>query len=111
MSYNLNARDELLQILKEHNLIIKCAKINYGEQWDDEEKVPEYILKVGYNKEDYNKFLNELNFDYDSGFGGQRLFGKIWLTNNTWLSRGEYDGSEWWEYNILPEIPKECLND
>ena len=104
-----NAKEELLRLLKEYNLTIKCAKINH-EDWRGEID-SNIILKVGYNEEDYAKFLNELNFDYDSGFGGQRLFGEVWLTNDTWLSRGEYDGSEWWEYNVLPEIPKECLND
>ena len=106
---NLNARDELLQVLKENNIVVKCAKINH-EDWRDNTDI-DILLKIDYNEEDYAKFLNELNFDYDSGFGGQRLFGEVWLTNNTWLSRGEYDGSEWWEHNVLPEIPKECLND
>jgi hypothetical protein len=33
----------------------------------------------------------------------------VWLDDGTWLSRGEYDGSEWWEHNQLPTIPYECL--
>lgn len=103
-----NAKEELIQILKEHNLTIKCAKLNH-EDWRNDTNI-NIILKVDYTEKDYVKFLDEMNFNYDSGFGGQRLFGEVWLTNNTWLSRGEYDGSEWWEYNVLPEIPKELLN-
>lgn len=38
-----------------------------------------------------------LDFDYDSGYGGQELFGHIWYADGTWSNRGEYDGSEWWE--------------
>ena len=28
-----------------------------------------------------------------------------------WLTRGEYDGSEWWDLNYMPEIPKEVIDD
>lgn len=52
--------------------------------------------------------LEELDsIEYDSSYGGQELFGTVWLTDGTWLSRGEYDGSEWWEHNVRPPIPDE----
>ena len=38
-------------------------------------------------------FLNDLNFEYDSGYGGQELYGTVWFKDNTWAGRGEYDGS------------------
>ena len=44
-----------------------------------------------------------LDFDYDDGYGGQELFGYIWYTDGTWSERGEYDGSEWWEYKKRPD--------
>jgi hypothetical protein len=28
------------------------------------------------------------------------------MEENTWLERGEYDGSEWWEHNKCPKIPE-----
>ena len=32
----------------------------------------------------------------------------IWLMEEgTWIERGEYDGSEWWEYRECPSIPDE----
>jgi len=41
--------------------------------------------------------------EYDSGYGapevGQDL---ILVGNDFWLSRAEYDGSEWWEFNRMP---------
>ena len=40
-----------------------------------------------------------------SGYGGQELFGTIWYEDGTWSDRGEYDGSEWWNYNKCPDIP------
>ena len=46
--------------------------------------------------------IADLDFEYDDGYGGQVLFGYIIFKDGTWLSRGEYDGSEWWEYNKTP---------
>ena len=45
-----------------------------------------------------------MNFEYDNGFGGQELYGTIWLKDGTWCTRGEYDGSEWWEHHERPDI-------
>ena len=51
----------------------------------------------------WSKFKAMSNFEYDSGFGGQEIatdlvvVGKKW-----WLERHEYDGSEWWEFKVLP---------
>ena len=100
-----NAKKELLNAVKD-TAKIKCASIRYGS-WEDE--VSQKILKLNHSEEDYNEFLNSLDFTYDDGYGGQELYGTVWLEDGTWLSRGEYDGSEWWEHNVLPAIPTECL--
>ena len=31
--------------------------------------------------------------------------GTIWYTDGTWSDREEYDGDEWWEHRVCPEIP------
>lgn len=55
---------------------------------------------------DWDYFAANANFKYDGGFGAEFInrdlvvVGKDW-----WLERHEYDGSEWWEYKKLPEIP------
>lgn len=102
-----NARDEMLELLKGKE--IKCAEVTTGKNLYDEDERRTIVLKVGHNEEDYAKFLNDLNFKYDSGYGGQELYGTVWFKDNTWAGRGEYDGSEWWEEYSLPEIPKELL--
>ena len=102
-----NARTELLEAI-ENEAELKCAKITFGYSYSGEEK-PTYRLKLGYSKDDLEAFLNSLDFEYDSGYGGQELFGTLWLKDGTWLSRGEYDGSEWWEHNSLPEIPTDII--
>jgi len=33
----------------------------------------------------------------------------VWLTNGVWLDRGEYDGAEWWEHHVYPQIPYNLL--
>jgi hypothetical protein len=58
-------------------------------------------------KDEWNEFLNKLDFEYDSGYGSQELFGTIWYEDGTWSDRGEYDGSEWYEYHMCPEVPSE----
>jgi len=103
----MSAKKELKNTLKNVAEIL-CAKIEFDKDWND--KVQKTIkLSCNYSKEQLEQFYKELDFDYDSGYGGQMLFGIVWLKDGTWLSRGEYDGSEWWEHNKLPSIPKELL--
>lgn len=101
-----NAKTELLEELKDCAKI-KCAKITTGRDWMDDDERKIINLKTDYSDDDYHSFLNELNFEYDGGYGGQELFGNVWLEDGTWLERGEYDGSEWWEHKVCPDIPKE----
>jgi len=57
---------------------------------------------------DFNKFKEYANKigDYDNGYGGAEVpeETEIVFKDGTWLSRSEYDGSEWWEYNRTPTI-------
>ena len=102
----MNAQVELLERL-EFGAKIKCASIQYEDGYFSN---PKYmVLKLNYSENEYEAFLKSLDFNYDHGYGMQYLYGTVWLEDGTWLSRGEYDGSEWWEHNILPEIPEECL--
>ena len=107
----MNAKKELLDLLINNNLTIKCANIEtQSDQYDF--NTEEYVscgrkcnLKVNYTPEEYNSFIESLDFEYYDGYGGQELFGTVWLTDGTWLGRNEYDGSEWWSHYFLPTIP------
>jgi hypothetical protein len=81
-----------------------CAYVrNIRHYYDDD---PTSIsLKLGYTEEQYSNFMLDLDFTYDDGFGGQQLDGKIWFKDGTWADRGEYDGSEWWQYHKCPQVP------
>jgi hypothetical protein len=99
-----NAKQELQEEL-EGKAKVKCASITYG---CNEYKGSKKVLKLNYTNDEYSEFLNSLDFEYDRGYGSQEIYGIVWLEDGTWLSRGEYDGSEWWDYNVLPNIPDDC---
>lgn len=101
----MNAKIELLNRLKDVPYKVKCAKIQTKGKWGNDVRI--YSLKCNYTSEGWDKFLNSLDFNYNNGYGGQELYGTVWFENGTWLSRGEYDGSEWWELNETPGIPEE----
>ncbi len=47
------------------------------------------------------EFLKISDFEYDRGFGAQEIANDliIYFKDKSYISRGEYDGSEWWEFN------------
>jgi hypothetical protein len=103
-----NAKEEFIKHIQDRKVL--CAHIIYGDYYyqdDDPDPRLHIKLKSGYTLEDYDNFLKLLDFNYNAGFGGQKLFGNIWYKDNTWSDRGEYDGSEWWQYQSIPEIPEE----
>ncbi len=55
--------------------------------------------------------LELLDFCYNCDFGGQELFGTVWLKDGSWLERYEYDGSEIWEHKFKPKMPSLTINE
>lgn len=106
-----NAKEELISILGDKLNEIKCARLTRDYTFDDSDDVSYIELKQGYTPINLDLFLSELDFNYDNGYGGQELFGTVWLNNGVWLERGEYDGSEWWEIKEYPIIPAELISD
>jgi hypothetical protein len=46
------------------------------------------------------------SFEYDAGYGGNEISLSLKIVGaDWWLERGEYDGSEWWEFKTLPTKP------
>lgn len=98
----MNAKQELLGIINSKVLTIlkidiTLDKIDYDFASGEYNSISKYI-----------KSLDDLDFDYDAGYGIQELFGVVYCkdSNNkpVWLTRGEYDGSEWWNVNTIPEF-------
>lgn len=98
----INAKQELLNIIVPENLTILKIEITYNHA--------DYDISC----DNYNTIikgittLDDLDFDYNAGFGTQELFGVVYCkdSNNhpVWLTRGEYDGREWWEINTIPDF-------
>lgn len=100
---NMNAKEEFIQHTHIAQATVKCVTIEQTtiHGYDTLRVIN---LPVNHSPEDMDKFLDELNFDYDAGYGTQFLFGTIWYTDGTWSTRGEYDGQEWWLHHRCPEI-------
>jgi hypothetical protein len=92
MSDMKNAKNELLEHVKGRD--VEFVSIAFRGNYAD---APTRI------KGTLDEVLPLLNFEYDSGYGGQELFGYIWYTDGTWSDRGEYDGSGWWQHQQRPE--------
>jgi hypothetical protein len=101
----MNAKQELIEHSHAVKRLVKCAEITIFTGWEQDSNSVEFNLPVGYSDQDLEDFLNKLDFDYDSGFGTQYLFGDIWYTDGTWSERYEYDGSECWIHKSCPKIP------
>lgn len=101
----MNAKIELLETLK-GKATIKCALIE-RKKYDD--PVNRAKLMLNYTPLELTTFYNDLDFEYDSGYGQQQLYGTIWLTDGSWIGRGEYDGREWYEHYRLPVLPQELI--
>ena len=105
----INAKQEYLDHVSERCVggrTVRCAKIKLYNA----KSTVNAMLPVGYTPEDLEMFLKEIDLEYNDGYGGQNLYGTIWYTDGvTWSQRGEYDGSEWWEFMECPEIGPEMM--
>ena len=82
--------DELLKM-------IRLASLRCGEEVCLSSK------RTILDEDRFVKFL--INTEYYPGYGEQYLFGIIVFNDESWLERGEYDGSEWWEIKRMPKEP------
>ena len=86
----INLLEETLEVLKEH------GKKESDVKWVGSREV----------KTSWRNFKNISNFEYDNGYGRQRIALDLLIVGaDFWLSRSEYDGSEWWVCNTYPEEP------
>lgn len=67
-----------------------------------------WVSKNGYyfTWEDFVELTKDL--EYHNGYGGQEISASLTIGGKGfWMERGEYDGSEWWEFRRTPKKPKE----
>lgn len=52
----------------------------------------------------WDEFAAMADFEYNDSYGINEISGDLVVVGSDWwLSRGEYDGSEWWDFNKKPE--------
>ena len=84
----VNLLEETLKVLKTHD------------------KSPKDVLWVGneFHKTTWVGFESVANITYDNGYGGNEIASDLLIVGDCWwLERGEYDGSEWWDFKTLPK--------
>ena len=89
----MNLYDETVEVLSSHDKTI--ADIEY---------IGSTRTKINTNKA--LKFMKKTN--YDSGFGSQEIACNLMIKGNGFVMiRGEYYGSEWWDYmQTDPSLPQ-----
>lgn len=55
----------------------------------------------------WQEFCILADIEYDAGYGLVEVDPSLTILfkDNTWLYRDTYDGSEWWEYAVVPQVP------
>jgi len=103
----MTLKDELFQELAAMQLdllSIRCAAIKFQDS--------EIILTEDYDLNDMDRFLNELDFEYEEYSIGLLaplvVSGTIWFRDGSWMSRTRTYGTERWRYNWMPTIPEKC---
>lgn len=55
----------------------------------------------------WENFKEHADEDYDSGFGAAHVAQDLIIAGDDWwMTRGEYDGSEWWDFHRKPQLPE-----
>lgn len=91
-----NLWEETLEVLRDHGKTFEGVRYIQGSDF-----------KI--TKENFERLAKQAN--YHSGFGAAHvptdltIVGKGW-----WLERGEYDGSEWWDFKETPKQINEVRN-
>lgn len=99
----MKAKIEFIEHTKDLPKVV-CAELE-DVYYSSRQKGKKWTLYEGYTEEEYEEFLESIDFTYDDGYGSQELGGVIWYEDGTYSDRYEYDGSESWDYHKAPEKP------
>ena len=74
-----------------------------SKSWEDVEFIGTSGGDLVIAIEDFKKVADK---DYDNGYGGNVVNGDLVIVfkDGTFLQRGEYDGSEWWDFVAVPKL-------
>jgi hypothetical protein len=98
----INLLAETIKIMAEHGktpVDVRWVSSRTSHGWGGK-----YSVQLG----TWDDFAKIADFKYDNGLGGAQISqGAIVAGDDWWLERGEYDGSEWWEFKTMPTRPIE----
>ena len=90
----MNTKEKILELVKKEDI----EAISIGEKgWNDIKK------PIFFAKEELDKALQILDFEFDGGFGGENGYAIYVWTKDKIIVKGCYDGSEW--YTAIPRNP------
>ena len=77
---------------------------NFNRTWDDVAWIGGHDFYISI--EQFKEAAKDTN--YYCGYGSEEVAVDLVICfyNGAWLSRAEYDGSEWWQYNEFPQKPQ-----
>lgn len=86
-----NLWEETVRVLNRHNL-------------DFDKDVIQVQTAEGYIEKELFKMM-AMAINYDSGYGSAEIREDLIILGvDWWLERGEYDGSEWWDFRTMPPL-------
>lgn len=84
-----------MNLLKETRNVLKKNK----KTWEDVEWIGCREFSIA--KDSFTKLAD---VEYDSGYGSPEVATDLLIVGKDfYMDRREYDGSEWWEFNVIPE--------
>ena len=97
-----NLLEETINIMNENGYTE--ADVSFCELSDKSWNRKENKWEYSYQQFSFETFKKIADFEYNCDFGGANINEslKIVFNDNSWLERGEYDGSEWWELRKCP---------
>lgn len=84
----MNLKEETLKVLNDH-----------GKNKEDVKYVCGAEFQIG-----LEQFWKLADTEYDSSYGAPEIATDLMLIGDDfWMERGEYDGSEWWDFHTMPD--------
>lgn len=85
----VNLYTETMQALESYGHTLD--DVSWVGSWDGKYRIPVEEMETVFD------------VDYDNGYGGQEIATDLVIVGEDWwMTRGEYDGSEWWSYHVKP---------
>ena len=89
-----------INLLEETEHALSC----YNKTWDDVSWIGgrDFYISI----EQFKEAAKDTNYYCGNGREEVAVDLVICFNDGSWLSRAEYDGSEWWRYNSYPQKPQ-----